>query len=187
MVVARLLAVPAVLAVLAGGLVLGSVAPAAACSCVTDDPVELAEHADVAFVGVLTSQRSDTEVVAHLFTVADVLAGDVRRGQDVVTPHAGEASCGVEWATGTTMVVLGRIDERGRVASDLCSGSWPAGAAAYDATVEALGEPRDPLPGRSMVALDPSDAQDVLWAAALVGVVGALGMVVVRRLTRRAG
>ena len=158
--VARLLAVPAVLAVLAGGLVLGPVGPAAACSCVTNDPVELADHADVAFVGVLTSQRSDDDVVAHLFTVEDVLAGDVRRSQDVVTPHAGEASCGVEWATGATMVVLGRVDERGRVASDLCSGSVPAGAAAYDATVEALGEPRDPLPGRSMVALDPTDAQD---------------------------
>ena len=85
---ARLLAVPAVLAVLAGGLVLGSLAPAAACSCVTDDPVELADHADVAFVGALS---------------------------------------------------------------------------------------------------DATDGQDVLWAAALVGVVGALGMVVVRRLTRRTG
>ena len=144
MVVARLLAVPAVLAVLAGGLVLGPVAPAAACSCVTNDPVELADHADVAFVGVLTSQRSDADVVAHLFTVVDVLAGDVRRGQDVVTPDAGEASCGVEWATGTTMVVLGRLDERGRVASDLCSGSLPAGAAAYDATVAGAGRAPGP-------------------------------------------
>ena len=185
---ARPLAVPAVLAVLAvlaGGLVLGPVGPAAACSCVSNDPVELADHADVAFVGVLTSQRSDDDVVAHLFTVEDVLAGDVRRSQDVVTPNAGEAACGVEWASGATMVVLGRVDEHGRVASDLCSGSVPAGAAAYDATVRALGEPRDPLPGRSMVALDPADAQELLWAAAVIGVVGALGMVVVRRLTRR--
>jgi len=183
----RPLAVPAVLGVLAGGLVLAPVGPAAACSCVSNDPVELADHADVAFVGVLTGQRSGDDVVAHLFTVEDVLAGDVRRSQDVVTPNAGEASCGVEWASGVTMVVLGRIDEHGRVASDLCSGSVPTGAAAYDATVAALGEPRDPLPGRSMVALDPTDAQGLLWSAALVGVVGALGMVVVRRLTRRDG
>ena len=121
--VARLLAVPAALAVLAGALVLGAVAPAAACSCVSNDPTELADRADVAFVGVLTGQRSDDDVVAHLFTVVDVLAGDVRRSQDVVTPNAGEASCGVEWASGATMVVLGRVDEHGRVASDLCSGS----------------------------------------------------------------
>jgi len=186
-VVVRLLAVPAVLAVLAGVPVLGAVAPAAACSCVSNDPAELADHADVAFMGVLTSQRSDGDVVAHLFTVEDVLVGDVRRSQDVVTVDAGEASCGVEWATGTTMVVLAHLDEHGRLASGLCSGSLPADAAAYDATVAALGAPRDPLPGRSMVALDPTDAQELLWSAALAGVVGALGMVVVRRLTRRAG
>lgn len=183
----RLLAVPAALAVQAGGLVLGAAAPAAACSCVSDDPVELAGRADVAFVGVLSGQRSDDDVVAHLFTVEEVLSGDVRRSQDVVTPNAGEASCGVEWATGATMVVLGHVDDRGRVASDLCSGSVPAGAAAYDATLEALGEPREPRPGRSMVALDATDAQELLWAAAAAGVVGALGMLVVRRLMRRAG
>jgi len=72
------------------------------------------------------------------------------------------------------MVVLGHLDERGRVASDLCSGSVPAGAAAYDATVQALGDPRDPLPGRSMVALDATDAQEVLWAAAREGNAGLL-------------
>lgn len=185
--VVRLLAVPAVLAVLVGVLVLGAVSPAAACGCASNDPVELADQADVAFVGVLTSQRSDDDVVAHLFTVEDVLVGDVRRSQDVVTLDAGEASCGVEWATGTRMVVLAHVDEHGRLASGLCSGSLPAGAAAYDTTVEALGEPRDPLPGRSMVTLDPPDAQGLLWSAAVAGAVGALGMVVVRRLMRRAG
>jgi hypothetical protein len=175
----------AVLAVLAGCLALWPVAPAAACSCVSDDPVELARRAEAAFVGVLTSQRSDDEVVAHLFTVDDVRTGDVRRSQDVVTPHASGASCGVDWAPGTRMVVLGHLDEHGRIASDLCSGSVPATAATYDATLQALGPPRDPLPGRAMVALDATSGRAVLWSAAAAGLVGALGMVVVRRLARR--
>lgn len=177
----------AALAVLAGGLVLGTAGPAAACSCVSDDPADLAHRAEIAFVGVLAGQRADDHVVAHLFTVEDVRSGDVRRNQDVVTPHAGQASCGVEWTTGVRMVVLAHLDEDGRVASDLCSGSVPATAATYDATVQALGEPRDPLPGRSMVALDAAGGQGLLWSAALVGVVGAVGMLVVRRLARRAG
>lgn len=184
MVLARLLAV---MAVLAGGLVLGPVGPAAACSCVSDDPAELAHRAEVAFVGVLDSRRADDRVVAHLFTVDEVRSGDVRRRQDVVTPRGGEASCGVEWSTGVRMVVLAHLDEDGRVASDRCSGSVPDTAATYDATVQALGEPHDPLPGRSMVALDTTSGQGLLWSAALVGVVGALGMLVVRRLARRAG
>ena len=37
------------------------------------------------------------------------------------------------------------------------------------------------------VALDTTSGQGLLWSAALVGVVGALGMLVVRRLARRAG
>ncbi|MCP3420203.1 hypothetical protein [Nocardioides pinisoli] len=175
----------AVLALLAGALVLGSAAPAAACSCVSDDPAELAGRAQIAFVGVLTSQRSDGSVVAHHFEVEDVRAGVVRRNQDVVTPDAGEASCGVRWSAGVRMVVLGYLDDDGRLASNLCSGSVPASAATYDATLQALGEPRDPLPGRSMVALDTTSGQGLLWSAVAVGVVGALGMVVVRRLARR--
>ena len=184
MLLARLIAA---LAVLAGGLVLGTAGPAAACSCTSDDPVELARRAEIAFVGVLAGQRADDHVVAHLFTVEDVRSGDVRRSQDVVTPGGGEAACGVEWATGTRMVVLAHLDEDGRAATDLCSGSLPATAATYDDTVQALGEPRDPLPGRSMVALDTTSGQGLLWSAVLVGVVGALGMLVVRRLARRAG
>ena len=181
---ARLLAT---LAVLAGALVLGSAVPAAACSCASGDPGDLARRADVAFVGVLDSQRADGDVVAHLFTVEDVRSGDVRRSQDVVTPGRGGAACGVEWATGTRMVVLAHVDHDGRVASDLCRGSVPAGDAAYDATVQALGPPREPLPGRSMAVLAGAGGQGLLWSAAVVGVVGALGMVVVRRLAGRAG
>ena len=182
MVVARLLAV---LALLVGATVLAPTPPAAACSCVSDQPAELAARADVAFVGVLVSRRSDDEVVAHLFAVEDVHAGDVHRSQDVVTPRGGEAACGVEWATGTRMVVLAGVDRDGRLASDLCSGSAPATAAAYDATVQALGAARDPLPGRSMVDLDATSGQELVWSAVAIGVVGALGMVVVRRLARR--
>jgi hypothetical protein len=38
-----------------------------------------------------------------------------------------------------------------------------------------------------MAVLAEAGGQGLLWSAAVVGVVGALGMVVVRRLARRAG
>jgi hypothetical protein len=110
-------------------------------------------------IAALVSGRSDDDVVTHLFDVEEVRAGDVRRHQDVATPRADAAGCGVEWETGTRMLVLGRLDEQGRVTSDPCSGS--------------------------MVVPDAARGQDVVWSAVVVGVVGALGMVVVRRLARR--
>lgn len=96
------------------GLVLVPAGLAMACSCVTDQPTQFVENADVAFVGVLECQRSDDADVAHRFTAETVHKGDVRRAQDVVTPRQDQAGCGVEWESGVRMVVLAYEDEAGR-------------------------------------------------------------------------
>lgn len=174
------------LALLVGGLLLVPAGPAAACSCVRDQPDELAEQAPVAFTGVLQSQRADDDDVAHRFRVRTVYAGEVRRTQDVVTPNAGEASCGIEWETGADMVVLGYVDEAGRVAANLCTGSTVRTDAAYDAVLEALGEGADPSPGRALVELDRFRREDLRWFSLAVGVIGLAALAaIVRR--RRAG
>jgi hypothetical protein len=181
---ARLLAV---LAVLVGGLLLVPASPAAACSCVSDQPAELAAQAGVAFTGVLQEQRADDKDVAHRFRVQTVYAGDVHRTQDVVTPQGSEASCGVEWETGADMVVLGYVDEQGRVAANLCTGSAVRTDPAYDTVLETLGEGAAPLPGRSVVELDRFRREDLRWFSLAVGVIGLTALAVLVRRRFRSG
>lgn len=177
----------ATLVVLVGGLLLVPASPAAACSCVRDQPAELAVQADVAFTGVLQEQRADDEDVAHRFRVQTVHAGDVHRIQDVVTPRGGEASCGIEWETGADMVVLGYVDEEGRVAANLCTGSAARTDPSYDTVLGALGEGAAPLPGRSVVELDRFRREDLRWFSLAIGVIGltALAVLARRRLRSR--
>jgi hypothetical protein len=173
------------LALVVGGLLLVPAGPAAACSCVRDQPDQLAEQASVAFTGVLQKQRADDEDVAHRFRVQTVYAGDVHRTQDVVTPNGGEASCGIEWETGADMVVLGYVDEEGRVAANLCTGSALRTDATYDTVLEALGEGADPLPGQALVELDRFRREDLRWFSLAVGVIGLGALAVVVRRRRR--
>ena len=177
---ARLLAV---LGLLVGGLVLATAAPANACSCVTDQPDQFAENSQFAFVGVLQQQRSNDYEVAHRFAVETVYKGDVHRTQDVVTPNLDEAGCGVEWEPGSQMVVLGYLDDEGRLASNLCSGSGTTTDPADDAVVAALGTASAPLSGESLVELDRSTQDLLRWFTLALGVIGlaALGVLARRR------
>lgn len=181
---ARLLAV---LGLLVGGLVLATAAPANACSCVTDQPDQLAANAEFAFLGVLEEQRADDDEVAHRFAVETVYKGDVHRTQDVVTPHLDEAGCGVEWEPGSQMVVLGYLDDEGRLASNFCSGSGPTTDPSDDAVVAALGTASEPLSGQDLVELDLSTQDLLRWSTLAVVVIGlaALGVMTRRRWRRR--
>lgn len=172
-----------VLGLVLAGLVLLPFAPASACGCVTDQPGEVTANTEFAFVGVLRSRRADNDDVANRFTVATVTRGEVHRTQDVVTPNADQAGCGVEWATGAEMVVLGYVDEEGRLASNLCSGSAAPTDPSYDAVVAELGTGSAPLPGRSVVELSVWSREDVRWFTLAVGVTGLAAIAV--QLTRR--
>jgi hypothetical protein len=177
----------AALGVLVGVLLLVPAGPASACSCVSDQPAELAEHAGVAFTGVLQEQRADDDDVAHRFRVRTVHAGDVHRTQDVVTPTGGSAACGIEWDTGADMVVLGYVDEEGRVAANLCTGSVARTDPSYDTVLEALGEGAAPSPGRSVVELDRFRREDLRWFSLAIGVIGLTALAVLARRRLRSG
>lgn len=176
----------ATIGLLVAGFVLLPAAPASACSCVAGDPDELAEMADWAFVGVLKKQRADDDDVAHRFAVKTAYKGDVHRTQDVVTVNADSAACGVDWTGGDTMVVLGRLDEEGRLATNRCGGSAASTGASYDAVVAALGTGSAPLPGQSVVELDRWQRDVVRWFTLAVAVIGLFGLGVLARRQWRA-
>jgi hypothetical protein len=183
-VVLRLLAV---LALLAGGLVLGSAAPAAACSCVRLSPEEYADRADVAFVGNATSERATDGEVVYRFTVATVHAGQVSRTQDVVAPRTG-SSCDQRLPLDRELLVLATLDARARpTLRDCLDVAWYAEDNYAGKVAAALGPGTRPLPGRSEIEVEDSAVPGLLWSALAIGGVGALGMLVVRRLTRSSG
>ena len=159
------------------------VGPAFACGCVTDQPAQYLAQADFAFAGVLKDMRADDDVVANRFLVDSVQKGEVHRTQDVVTPNESQAGCGVEWEPGAEMVVLGYVDEEGRLASNLCTGSATPTHPSHDAVVDALGTGSEPLPGRSVVELSVWSRDDVRWFTLAVGVIGLAAIAV--QLTRR--
>ncbi|WP_416955048.1 hypothetical protein ACNKF0_00645 [Nocardioides sp. T5] len=182
--VARLFAV---LAVLAGGLVLGSAAPAAACSCARLSPQQYADRADVAFVGTATSERAADGALVYRFTVDTVHAGRVSRTQDVVAPRTG-STCDQRLPLDRELLVLASVDARGRLSLQDCQDAgWDAEGAFAGKLTAVLGPGTPPLPGRSEVEAEGTAMPDLLWSALAIGVVGALGLVVVRRLARPSG
>ena len=180
--IGRLVGVLGLLLALAGFVLLPA-GPASA-SCAFDQPADLADNAQVAFVGVLDSQRADDDVVAHRFTVSTVLTGKVHRTPDVVTPR--DSSVAVEWNTGDEMLVLAYLDE-GRLASNVCMGSATAADPSYDTVLAELGTSSEPLAGRSVVELSVWNRDDVRWFMLAVGVIGlvALGVQVGRGFRAR--
>jgi len=106
-----------------------------------------------------------------------------------VTLNLGDAGCGVDWEPGTSMVVLGYVDEESRVAANLCTGSTVSTDPAYDEITSALGTASEPLSGQDLVELNRS-TKDLLRRFTLaVGVIAlaALGVLARRRWRPSAG
>lgn len=143
----RLGAVALTVAVMAGGLLLVTAGPAAACSCaVVRSEAERMARADAVFVGELVGSRVDPSAapretrripypapVVLTFKVSRVHKGAVSERQEIVTPGGGGAGCGGFGiglrGTGPFMVFafnsagdMYRL-QPGQYASNLCSGS----------------------------------------------------------------
>jgi hypothetical protein len=143
----RLGAVALTVAVMAGGLVLVTAGPAAACTCaMVRSEAERIARADAVFVGELIGSRVDPSAspretrripypapVVLTFKVSRVYKGAVGARQEIVTPGGDGASCGGFGiglrGTGPFMVLafnsagyMYRL-QPGQYASNLCSGS----------------------------------------------------------------
>ena len=180
----------AALALLVSALVLGSASPAAACSCVRLSPGAYAERADFAFVGTTTRERATDDSAIYRFTVDTVYLGEVRRVQDVVTPRApGDAvdSCEERLPEGSTRLVLGTVDDEGRLTFGQCQEpAWTPGEPFTDRIVAALGTGSAPVAGKDLVEIDRTTRDDLRWIGLGVGVIGLAGMGVLARRTWRA-
>lgn len=104
---------------------------AVACSCAPSGSAVQVERSDVAFVGEAIARDesasgvSGADPVTWTFGVDHVLKGAAAEPQAVVTAES-EASCGIEFAPGTTYLVLGtRVGATGPVSTGLCSGTRP--------------------------------------------------------------
>jgi hypothetical protein len=143
----RLGAVVLLVAVMAGGLLVMTAGPAAACTCaMVRSEAERMARADAVFVGELVGSRVDPSAspretrripypapVVLTFKVSRVYKGAVGQRQEIVTPGGGDGGCGGFGiglrGTGPFMVFafnsagyMYRLGP-GQYASNLCSGS----------------------------------------------------------------
>ncbi len=177
----------AVLALLVSGLVLGSAAPAAACSCELLGAGHYVQRADYAFSGTTTKVRGSDDEAIYRFSVDTVYRGDVRRTQDVVTPVApGDAvsSCESRLPVGGSWLMLGSVDDEGRLTFGRCQDPpWSLDDPFTDTLVTALGTGSEPIAGKDLVEIDRVRRDDLRWVGLGAGVIGltVLGWVVLRR------
>jgi hypothetical protein len=145
-------------AIMAGGLLVMTAGPAAACSCaMVRSETERMARADAVFVGELIGSRVDPSAIPRetrripnpapvvlTFEVSQVHKGAVGARQEVVTPGGGEASCGgfgIGLRSRGPFLVFAfnsagdtyRLAP-GQYASNLCSGSRALGGSGTSAT-----------------------------------------------------
>jgi hypothetical protein len=166
-------------AVMAGGLLLMTPGPAAACSCaIVRSEAERMARADAVFVGELVGSRVDPSAttlktstipypppVVLTFKVSRVHKGAVSARQEIVTPGGGGAGCGGFGIglRGTGPFLVFAYDsagdmyllQPGQYASNLCSGSR---ALTDRGTPAPGGPPATGAPGRSDNSPSPTSA-----------------------------
>lgn len=116
----------AVLAMVAGFLVLGGGTAAHACKCVVREPAELVRDADVVFTGTVTDVRVDEPMQGGGQVTATLRADRVIKGPReavfVVTTRADGAACGYAFGEGTRHLVHAERQD-GALTTSLCSGN----------------------------------------------------------------
>jgi hypothetical protein len=179
----RLGAAALTVAVMAGGLLVMTAGPAAACSCaIPGSEAERIARADAVFVGELVGSRVDPSAspretrripypapVVLTFQVSRVVKGAVSERQEIVTPGGGGAGCGGFGIglRGTGPFLVFAYDSAGdmyrlgpgQYASNLCSGSRALGGSGTPAT---SGPPATGATARSDNSPSPTSAPPAL-------------------------
>lgn len=189
-------AIPLVLALVAGGLVLTvGAGPAAACTCVDRTPAEQLAGADAVFVA--TGEAGPREVegdhqVVFTLEVEVVHKGEVEAVAEVRTGTGG-GDCGID-LTGRHLVFAHRADD-GMLTTGTCSGTerLPAGE---EATGVGPGRAPDPPPTVSGPPIggpdgdvedeDPSPGELLVGVVAVVALVGGVAAALLVRRRRSA-
>lgn len=133
---------------LVAGLLAGSAAPAAACSCAEMNFDEQLAAADLAFVGSLVERGPEDlmVVVEYRFAVELWLAGPETGSEVVVVAPSQGSACGFVLALGERAVVFAQRSSVGRYVGGQC-GTVPV--------------PSEPPTGRVPLAPDPTGGRQV--------------------------
>lgn len=142
----RLLVAAVALALAAAGLVLGTTAPAYACSCAQASLGSLAKNADAVFVGTVDSRRTEGGERIYSLRVSDVYSGSPGQMTTVRT-QASDAACGMSLRLHRQYMVVGEQPKvHGDVSITSCSGTRPVSDRAIAAVERELG-PATPYRG----------------------------------------
>jgi hypothetical protein len=174
------------------GLVFAAGAPAsAACDCKQGDLAQQVERADVIFIG--TIDQVDVQGNDHTYdiTASRAYQGSPERSTQVVSA-GGRNACGLgELGVGTTYVFFA-TGTAAPFAADSCGGTTVANPTKVEKIEKLLGEGTSveppPPPAAVLTKVEESPPPGFARAAApgaAAVLIGLLGLVVVRRLSRR--
>ncbi|MFC4785731.1 hypothetical protein ACT8ZV_14730 [Nocardioides sp. MAHUQ-72] len=178
------------------GVVLGQL-PAHACTCATTKPQTQASRADDVFTGTVTDVTSKGKATSATTTYAvevdRVYKGDITTRTVDVTSEGSGPSCGLDDLVADKKYVFFVKADGAALTTDRCSGTAPAKDAVVTQVEKLLGDGHaavPPAPAQAeftrVVDAEPTSLPRLAAPGVALVLVGLLGLVVVRRLGKRA-